>query len=99
MVALLAQDATLYSDGGGKAKAAQKPIHGALSIARFLIGIRRQAAEMGFELRPTLVNGRTGFVTLVEGRPYSVFSLDTEPGRIRGIYVVVNPDKLARVEV
>jgi RNA polymerase sigma-70 factor, ECF subfamily len=99
MVALLAQDATLYSDGGGKAKAAQKPIHGALSIARFLIGIRRQAEGMNLELRPTLVNGRTGFVTLVDGRPFNVFSLDTEPGRIRGIYVVVNPDKLAHVEV
>ncbi len=101
MVALLAQDATLYSDGGGKVRAAQKPIHGALGIARFLIGIRRQAAQMNvkFELRPILVNGRTGLVSLLEGRPYSVFSLDTEPEHIRGIYVVVNPDKLAHVEI
>lgn len=101
MVALLAQDATLYSDGGGKAKAAQKPIHGAESIARFLIGIRRQAIQMqvDLELRPTLVNGRTGFVTLVNGRPYNVFALDTEPGKIRGVYVVVNPDKLENVKI
>jgi RNA polymerase sigma-70 factor, ECF subfamily len=101
MVALLAQDATLYSDGGGKVKAAQKPIHGAESIARFLAGIRRQGirTQVAFELRPAIVNGRTGFVTLVEGRPYNVFALDTEPGRIRGVYVVVNPDKLGRIEI
>ena len=99
MVALLAQDATLYSDGGGKVRAAQKPIHGALLIARFLIGVLRQAEGMSFELRPTLVNGRTGFVTLLDGRPFNVFSLETEPGRIRGIYVVLNPEKLAHVEI
>jgi RNA polymerase sigma-70 factor (ECF subfamily) len=101
MVALLARDATLYSDGGGKVKAAQKPVHGAESIARFLYNIRRQAVQMevDFELRPTIVNGRTGFVTLAEGRPYNVFALDTEPGKIRGVYVVINPDKLARVEI
>jgi RNA polymerase sigma-70 factor (ECF subfamily) len=99
MVALLAQDATLYSDGGGKVKAAQKPIHGALGIARFLTGVLRQAEGMNFELRPTLVNGRTGFVTLLNGRPFNVFSLETEPGRIRGIYVVLNPEKLAHVEI
>jgi len=101
MVALLAQDATLYSDGGGKVKAAQKPIHGAESIARFLVGIRRQGirTQVAFELRPAIVNGRTGFVTLVEGRPYNVFALDTEPGRIRGVYVVANPDKLGRIEI
>lgn len=101
MVALLAQDATLYSDGGGKVKAAQKPIHGAESIALFLYNIRRQAVRMqvDFELRPTIVNGRAGFMTLAEGRLYNVFALDTEPGKIRGVYVVANPDKLANIEI
>jgi len=98
---MLAPDITMWTDGGGKAKAAQKPIHGAESIARFLIGIRRQAVQLqvALELRPTIVNGRTGFVTLVDGRPYNVFALDTEPGKIRGVYVVVNPDKLVNVEI
>jgi len=98
IVALLAQDATLYADGGGKTRAAQKPIHGAEGIARFLLGIRRNAPP-DWEIRPATVNGSAGLVNLVGGQPISVMSMDTEPGRIRGIYIVVNPDKLGRVEV
>jgi RNA polymerase sigma-70 factor, ECF subfamily len=98
IVALLAQDATLYADGGGKTRAAQKPIHGPEGIARFILGIRRNAPP-DWEIRPATVNGGAGLVNLVGGQPISVISMDTEPGRIRGIYIVVNPDKLGRVEL
>jgi hypothetical protein len=47
MVKLLARDATLYSDGGGKARAALKPVPGGDSVARFLLGIWRQAPPTG----------------------------------------------------
>ena len=39
LLELLAPDATLWADGGGKAKAPRRPIHGRDKIARFFVGI------------------------------------------------------------
>jgi RNA polymerase sigma-70 factor (ECF subfamily) len=98
IVALLARDATLYGDGGGKVQAAKRPISGADSVARFLVGLRRNAPP-DWEIRPAAVNGRTGLLVFVGGRLFSVLTLQVEEGRIREIYNVLNPDKLGRVEV
>jgi RNA polymerase sigma-70 factor (ECF subfamily) len=98
MVKLLARDATLYSDGGGKARAALKPVPGGESVARFLLGIRRQAPP-DWEIRTATVNGRPGLLNLIGGHLLNVVSFEVEDGLIREIYIVLNPDKLARVEV
>jgi RNA polymerase sigma-70 factor (ECF subfamily) len=98
MVKLLARDATLYSDGGGKARAALKPVPGGDSVARFLLGIRRQAPP-DWEVRVATVNGRPGLLNLIGGHLLNVVSFEVEDGLIREIYIVLNPDKLARVEV
>ena len=98
IVALLAQDAAIYSDGGGKAHAARKPIFGAESVAKFLLGITRNAPP-DWEVRITDVNGGPGLVNLVGGQVFSVFSFVVEDSRIRTLYAVVNPDKLQRVEI
>jgi RNA polymerase sigma-70 factor (ECF subfamily) len=98
MVKLLARDATLYSDGGGKARAALKPVPGGDSVARFLLGIRRQAPP-DWEVRTAMVNGRPGLLNLIGGHLLSVVSFEVEDGLIREIYIVLNPDKLARVPV
>jgi RNA polymerase sigma-70 factor (ECF subfamily) len=98
MVKLLARDATLYADGGGKVRAALKPVPGGESVARFLLGIWRQAPP-DWEMRAARVNGRPGLLNFVGGHLLSVFSFEVEEGLIREIYAVLNPDKLARVEV
>lgn len=97
MLDLLAQDAVLYSDGGGKAHAARQPIHGADRIARFLVGLRTKA-QGEVEVRPALVNGRTGALVFLDGELRNVVTLLVEEGRIRNVYIVVNPDKLPRVQ-
>jgi RNA polymerase sigma-70 factor (ECF subfamily) len=98
MVSLLAHDATLYSDGGGKARAALKPVPTGDSVARFLLGIRRQAPP-DWEVRTALVNGQPGLLNLIGGHLLSVVSFRAEEGLIREIYIVLNPDKLGRVGV
>lgn len=97
MVSLLAHDATIYSDGGGKAHASRRPIHGAEAVARFLFGLRKSATP-DWEVRTTTINGRTGLLNLVGGKVLSVMTFQVEDGKIQGIYAVVNPDKLERVE-
>lgn len=93
LLEVLAADAVTYSDGGGKARAAVNPVVGADRVARLWMGLVRKAAGE-WESRPAVVNGRTGLVNYLDGRLHSVLSLQVEEGRIRSIFLVVNPDKL-----
>ena len=98
LLALLSEDVTLYSDGGGKTRAALRPISGADNVARFLIGILRNVPP-GFTVRRTRVNGRPGLVGYCgDDSPQSVVSLEVADGSIRAIRVlVVNPEKRGNV--
>jgi len=97
LMALLAEDAELWSDGGGKAAAALNVIHGADRIARFFVGIRTKQ-DPGLELVFRPVNGRPGIVGHVGSRvDFAIAFEPRESGRIGAIYVVRNPDKLARL--
>ncbi|WP_035126595.1 RNA polymerase sigma factor SigJ, partial [Conexibacter woesei] len=60
---LLAKDAVLYADGGGKAMAAPEPLVGAALIARFMAAISQVRPRSGaFESRRVRVNGQPGRV-------------------------------------
>jgi len=96
LVAIFANEATLTSDGGGKAKAARKIVRGGARVARFLLGVLRLARE-DLELRKIAVNGETGIALRIGGRLTSVMSLATDGKRILGVYSVLNPDKLRGV--
>ena len=93
LIGLLSEDVTLWSDGGGKVAAAPYPIHGPRAVARFLLGVLRTVPP-GFSARPTQINGGRGVVGYVDGHATSVVALDFEDGRLRGIRIVVNPQKL-----
>lgn len=90
----LAEDAVAYSDGGGRVAAATRPVRGAAKVARFVAGLTAKA--QGLETRLCDVNGRTGVVGTRDGVVRSVVSFSISEGRIREIFFVVNPEKLAR---
>lgn len=92
---LLAEDAVLYSDGGGKVAAARKPIEGAPAIAKFFTRLAAQAPP-GTRLREAEVNGLPGGIIEIDDAVSSVVSLEVADGRICSVLVVRNPDKLAR---
>ena len=97
LLEMLSEDITLYSDGGGKARAALRPIHGVNNVARFLFGIVRKAPP-GLVFRRTRINGQPGIVGYyADGRPQSVTTLEVAEGRIRAIHIVVNPEKLQNI--
>src|SRR5918992_1520041 len=52
LVGLLAADAVLHGDGGGKAPALAAPLHGAERIARFLLGLARRGRAVGMRFAP-----------------------------------------------
>jgi len=95
LLGLLAPDVTLVSDGGGQAKAARRPIEGPDKVARFMIGIAHEAAEL--DMRFALINGTVGVVLYDGDAANTVALLDIDAGRIAGVYIVANPDKLAHL--
>jgi len=65
---MLAKDAVLYADGGGKALAAQEPLFGAALIARFMARVAQVRQTLGeFESRLVRVNGQPGRVLFGPG--------------------------------
>jgi RNA polymerase sigma-70 factor (ECF subfamily) len=95
MMSLLAEDATVYTDGGGKARAAQRPIIGAEKVCRFLVAI----SESGFLPTEMSVNGEPGLVVSVDGQVIAAIAQDVRDGRISSIFIVTNPEKLTRIKL
>ncbi|MFP3880859.1 MAG: sigma factor-like helix-turn-helix DNA-binding protein [Actinomycetota bacterium] len=56
VASVFAEDVVLWSDGGGKARAARHPLFGATRVARHLVGVAPQAPA-GTEVRMARVNG------------------------------------------
>ncbi len=100
ILALLADESIVYSDGGGQVKAAGRPIIGADHVSRFLLGIwPRFVTEM--ERRFVDINGSPGLLMCLNGQVHYAFSFEVAEGRVQAIYIFCNPDKLrhlARVE-
>ena len=96
LVELLSNDVTIYSDGGGKAPAALRPIEGVDRVARFFIGIFKKAPS-STRIEMAYVNGQVGFVVYVGRQPVAVYSLEFANERISRFYVVLNPEKLTNV--
>jgi RNA polymerase sigma-70 factor (ECF subfamily) len=93
---MLAPGAVLYSDGGGKAHAAPRPLTNPRQIAKLLSVVFPKAAAHRFDIVRTRVNGRPGAVFSAGGRTVEVFTFDVVQGRVGTLYVVLNPDKLGR---
>jgi RNA polymerase sigma-70 factor (TIGR02957 family) len=92
---LLAHDVVFRADGGGKAPALARALHGRARVARQLIAGMRALTRFGISWRHEEVNGQPGALFLDrEGRLIAVLSLDVAEGQIQGVSSIVNPDKL-----
>ena len=100
LASLLAEDAVLLTDGGGKRTAALNPIFGREKIMRFAIGIMKKGAyPEGTRFEPMRINGLPGLViTDPEDVQTAAFEIG-EDGLLTTIYMVRNPDKLRHLRV
>jgi len=102
LTALLARDVGMWSDGGGKATAARRPLIGRDEVLNVLVGLRRIAETAGLirdvSLRIADVNSEPALVVRIGERLESVFVFSIDGDEISGIRVVRNPDKLAWID-
>ena len=96
---MLAEDVVLAGDGGGKAPALARPLHGARRVARTLGTWARARHRLGgATLRRVEVNGQPGAMVLdAEDRTIAVMALDIAGDRVQGVRSVVNPEKLGHL--
>ncbi|CAN7604486.1 RNA polymerase sigma factor SigJ [Phenylobacterium sp. LjRoot225] len=96
--ALLAQDAIMVSDGGGKRMAALRVLVGPADIAGLFLAVAERHGPMAVSsVRLARINGYPGVVLEMADGPQT-FALEPGPdGRIAAIYVVRNPEKLGHV--
>ncbi|MET9247929.1 hypothetical protein [Nonomuraea sp. NPDC003709] len=92
--AVLAADAIVVSDGGGKLRAPVRPTYGADAVARFVTSLL--AGRPGTEVAVESVNGRTGLVLRQAGRAVAVVGVSVAETEITAVWIVLNPDKLQR---
>jgi RNA polymerase sigma-70 factor (ECF subfamily) len=100
LLAALAPDVVLLSDGGGRAKAPLRPILGAAKVARFLAAVGPQGADVpGLMATIAEVNGAPAVVAWTGDGPYMITQVVVADGLIQQVILVTNPDKLAGIAV
>ncbi|MGW9460581.1 RNA polymerase sigma-70 factor [Streptomyces globisporus] len=98
LLALLAPDVRLVSDGGGKAKAALRTIETADKVGRFLFTVAAGLDPDG-EIRVMELNGGPAVVFFTGGKADTVFQIEVSQGVIQCAYIICNPDKLSGLPV
>jgi RNA polymerase sigma-70 factor (TIGR02957 family) len=91
---LLAADVVAWADGGGKARAARRPVRGAPQVARYLAGWMSRDVP-GVRVVVTEVNGQPGILGILDGQLLVAVLLDVVDSRVAAVYAVANPDKLS----
>ncbi|MDQ1012865.1 RNA polymerase sigma factor (sigma-70 family) [Streptomyces sp. V4I23] len=99
LMEILAPDVTLWTDGGGNARAALRPVQGRQKVARLLAGYASRPPR-GLDVRYRRVNGAPSAVIFAEDAPYAVMVMDlTQEGdQVCDVFLVTNPEKLSAVE-
>ncbi|WP_437230304.1 RNA polymerase sigma factor SigJ [Planctomicrobium sp. SH661] len=95
---LLTDDAILYSDGGGVVHAAPRPVEGRQRVAKLLSVVFRKFLSKS-HVSMVNVNGQPGIVSEAGGKTVKVLTFAADAGRVRDVYLVMNPQKLERWEL
>lgn len=93
LVDVLSVESSLYMDGGGREKAALRPIIGAKLITRFFEAVEPQVPKP-FQCTICEISGRPGIVMEAHGSIIAVFSFNFNATGLSDIYLMRDPEKL-----
>ena len=92
------EDVSLYSDGGGKAIAARKVLHGDNNyISQFLVKVTKDLFldnSKEVELKPIWFNGSLGLILIENKKVVTSYHFEIQENKIANIFILRNPDKL-----
>ena len=91
---LLASDARIVTDGGGKVAAALNVIEGGERVATFVAGVTRKGWTDDMTVRFDTINGLPGVIVSGRHGLVQTNAFEIEGEVVKAIYIVRNPDKL-----
>ena len=91
---MLAEDVVVWTDGGGKVRAAVRPVVGPYRSSRFLLNVAKRVHGVP---EAAILNGQPATVFVEGDTVVSAMVLDIMDGKIVAVRVVSNPDKLERL--
>jgi RNA polymerase sigma-70 factor (ECF subfamily) len=96
LISLLAADVVAYGDGGGKAPAFPRPIHGRDRVVRLLLGPAARGQRLAVSsMRLVEINGQPGALFFdPEERPVAAVALDIADDLVQTVRAIANPEKL-----
>jgi RNA polymerase sigma-70 factor, ECF subfamily len=99
LVGMLAADVVAYADGGGKATAFPRPVHGRDRVVRILQGPGARGERLSVVgMRLAEIHGQPGALFLdPDGVPVVAVTLDIADGLVQTLHAVSNPEKLAHL--
>ena len=94
LLSMLSNDVVVWTDGGGKVRAAMRPVVGPYRASRFLLNVAKRLHGVPVA---TILNGQPATVFVEAGTVMAALVLDIMDGCVVGVRSVTNPDKLVRL--
>jgi ketosteroid isomerase-like protein len=93
LVAVLDPDVVSRGDFGGGAPL--RETRGAEAVASNAVMFQR----LGLDVRPALINGAVGAVSLRDGKPFSIGAVTVRDGKIVELDFLADPERLAQLDL
>jgi RNA polymerase sigma factor (sigma-70 family) len=95
LLAVLDPDVVLRADRGADPIGAARVVRGAANVARQA----RAFSRLDIEVRPALVNGAAGTVTLRDGQPFTIAGFTIRNRRIVEMNIVADPERVRQIDL
>jgi RNA polymerase sigma-70 factor, ECF subfamily len=94
LLSMLSDDVVVWTDGGGKVRAALRPVIGPHRSSRFLVNVAKKAQGIPHSV---ILNGQPATVFVENDVVVTALVIDIMDGLVVGVRAVTNPDKLERL--
>src|ERR687895_1114327 len=95
LLEVLDPDVVLRTDRGAASIGAPRVVRGAANVATRALAFSR----LDIEVRPALVNGAVGTVTLRDGRPFAIAGFTIRNRRIVEMDILADPERLSQLDL
>jgi RNA polymerase sigma-70 factor (ECF subfamily) len=95
LVAVLDPNVVLRADLGPVPAGGSREVRGAEDVA----GQAVMYSRLGLQMKPALINGAAGLVSMRDGQPFSVGGLTIRGGKIVEMDILADPERIARLDL